>query len=95
MALFQHHFLLWAGLNRDADVGIQQALCYGFCVELTTMGRNCVVFGCTNTQEKGVWLFQMLLGRLGLGTRDKWKVLIFIKALDWCYPYSLVQRQLQ
>ncbi len=55
MATFQNHFLLWAGLNRDADVGIQQALCYGFCVELATMGRNCVVSGCMN---KGVWLFK-------------------------------------
>ncbi len=35
-----------------------------------------MVFGCTNTQEKVssyLSLLQMLLGRLGLRTRDKWK----------------------
>ncbi len=41
---FQNHFLLWAGLNHDADVGLKQALCYGFCVELATMGRNWAFF---------------------------------------------------
>ncbi len=32
MATLQNHFLLWARLNRDTNVGIQQALYYGFCV---------------------------------------------------------------
>ena len=49
---------MWAGPIDDADVGIPPVCGSHSGLQLTTMGRYCIVWGCSNTNKNGVSLFQ-------------------------------------
>ena len=51
------HFLLWAGPCDDVDLGTAPHGIAGLWLCYPTMGRNCIVYGCSNTQKKGHSLF--------------------------------------